>query len=133
MLGGFFGNSPVPCVLENTSPATGGQEAETIEHAKKYAPLTFKRQDRLVSLEDFNTFANNFRGPIGNVGKARAVTSKAYSSGNIIEIYLLEKASNTQLQKASSAFKSALLNAIEPKRLITTDIIIVDGLIRTLD
>ena len=67
------------------------------------------------------------------MGKARAVTSKAYSSGNIIEIYLLEKASNTQLQKASSAFKSALLNAIEPKRLITTDIIIVDGLIRTLD
>ena len=34
----------------NVSKATGGANAETIEHAKKYAPLTFRRQDRLVTL-----------------------------------------------------------------------------------
>jgi hypothetical protein len=38
----------------NISKGTGGSNAETIEHAKRYAPLTFRRQDRLVTLEDYS-------------------------------------------------------------------------------
>jgi len=45
----------------------------------------------------------------------------------------LEKATNLQLQKASISFKNALLSEIEGKKLITDDVVIADGLIRTLD
>ena len=36
--------------ITNVSKATGGSNAETVDHAKKYAPLEFRRQDRLVTL-----------------------------------------------------------------------------------
>ena len=113
--------------------ATGGSQAETVAHAKKYGPLTFKSQDRLVSLEDYTAFASRFISPAGTTGKAIATTRKAYSSANIIDLYILEKATSSQLQKASISFKNALLTAMSTKRMITDDIVISDGLIRTLD
>ena len=119
--------------LTNTSVATGGANAETVEKAKKYAPLAFRRQDRLVTLEDYASFANGFISTWGTIGKAIAVTRKAYASANIIDIYVLEKAADIQLQKATTAFKTNLLTAINQKKMATDEIVIVDGLIRTLD
>ena len=119
--------------LTNISKATGGANAETVEHAKKYAPLTFRSQDRLVTLEDYSVFANTFISNFGTVGKATTATRKAYASANIIDIYVLEKASDLQLQRATTNFKTQLLDAINKKKMATDDIAIVDGLIRTLD
>ena len=115
------------------SKATGGANAETVEHAKKYAPLTFRRQDRLVTLEDYSVFANTFISNFGTVGKATAATRKAYASANVIDIYVLEKASDLQLQRATTNFKTQLLTAVNKKKMATDDVAIVDGLIRTLD
>jgi len=125
--------SPVIGALTNTSVATGGSNAETVEHAKKWAPLTFARQDRLVTLEDYSVFANTFISKFGTVGKATAATRKAYSSANIIDIYVLEKASDLQLQKATPTFKTQLLADANKKKMATDELVVVDGLIRTLD
>lgn len=119
--------------VENEYPFTGGANAETIDHAKKYAQLSFKQQDRLVSLDDYVSFANRFRSSTGGSGKAIAATRRAFSSGNVVDVYLVEKASSTQVQKASIAFKTDLLSAMEQKKMITDEIVLVDGLIRTLD
>jgi len=121
------------CVLENSSKATGGSDAETVDHAKKYGPLTFRRQDRVVTLDDFDTFANTFISSYGSIGKATAAVRRAYSSANIIDLYILEKASDTQLRKATPTFKKELLDAIEPKKMLTDEVVVVDGLIRTID
>ena len=67
------------------------------------------------------------------MGKATAATRNAYSSANTIDIYVLEKASDLQLQRATSNFKTQLLEAMNEKKMMTDDIVIVDGLIRTLD
>ena len=119
--------------VSNTSIAAGGANAESVEHAKKYGPLTFARQDRIVTLEDYTVFANTYISNIGTVGKANAVTRKAFSSANVIDIYILEKASDLQLQKATPAFKRNLLVDINKKKMATDEVVIVDGLIRTLD
>lgn len=119
--------------IVNTSPGTGGANSETIEHAKRYAPLTFRRQDRVVTLTDYATFANSFISNYGSIGKATAVTRKAYSSANVIDIYILEKVSDLQLQRATTNFKTQLLSALNKKKMATDDVVIVDGLIRTLD
>jgi len=119
--------------ITNNSKATGGANAETVDHAKKYAPLEFRRQDRLVTLEDYAVFANTFISTFGTVGKANAAVRQAYSSANVIDIYVLEKASDYQLQRATSNFKTELLTAISKKKMATDDVVIVDGLIRTLD
>jgi predicted phage baseplate assembly protein len=119
--------------VENRTPATGGAEAETAEHAKKYAPYTFKRQDRVVTLEDFIAIGNTFRSKQGTVGKTTAAVRDAFSSGNVIDMYTLEKADDLRLQKASPTFKQELLEEIEPKKMLTDEVVVVDGLIRTLD
>jgi len=119
--------------IENTTQATGGQDAETVEHAKRYAPLTFKRQDRLVTAEDYSTFVNSYIGSTGATGKARAVVRDAYSSANILDIYVLQVASPLQLQQATIPFKQEILTSIGEKKMLTDEVIIVDGVIRTVD
>jgi hypothetical protein len=120
-------------VVTNTTPATGGSDAETTTHAKRYGPLTFARQDRVVTLEDYTVFANTFISDYGTVGKATAVTRKAYCSGNIIDIYVLEKANDLQVQKASPTFKQQLISAFQTKKMVTDEVVVVDGLVRTID
>jgi len=127
------GSVSVNGTLENTSQGTGGADAETVEHAKRYAPLTFRRQDRIVTIEDFRTFANSFISQYGSTGKATASVRRAYGSANIIDVYVLEKASTSQLRKATPTFKKQLLDAIAEKKMLTDEIVVVDGLIRTVD
>lgn len=132
---GDYGPASVEAVgtLENTTIATGGADAETIQHAKRYAPLTFRRQDRLVTLADYNSFVNTFISNYGSTGKANAIVRRAYSSANIIDVFVLEKASDTQLRKATQEYKRQLLEAMEEKKMLTDEPVVVDGLIRTLD
>lgn len=127
------GGASVNGTMTNVTLATGGSDAETIEQAKKFAPLTFRRQDRIVTLEDYTTFANSFISKFGTVGKATAVTRQAYSSANTIDVYVLEKAGPLQLQKATTNFKTQLLDQINKKKMATDDVVIADGLIRTID
>ena len=123
----------VTLTVENSSVATGGRDAESVAQAKRYGPLYFRSQDRLVTLEDFKAFANQFASKYGSTGKATASVRRAYSSANIIDLFVLEKASNTQLRRATQEYKRQLLEAMDSKKMITDEIVVVDGLIRTLD
>ena len=123
----------VDITVENTSLGTGGQDAESIQQAKRYAPLFFRSQDRLVTLEDFKAFANTFASNYGSTGKATATVRRAFSSANIIDLFVLERASNSQLRKATQEYKRQLLGAIDGKKMLTDEVVVVDGLIRTLD
>jgi hypothetical protein len=119
--------------LTNISVGTGGANAETVDHAKRYAPLTFRRQDRLVTLPDFESFANSYISPYGSVGKASVVTRSAFCSANILDVYILEKASDLQLRRATPEFKKSILSSMNNKKMLTDELVIVDGLIRTID
>tara|TARA_R100001594_G_scaffold44112_1_gene76386 strand:- start:4079 stop:5695 length:1617 start_codon:yes stop_codon:yes gene_type:complete len=130
---GTYNSLPVNTRITQTTIGTGGADAESIDHAKKYGPLFYKTQDRIVSLDDYIAYANSFTSQLGTTGKATAVTRKAYSSANVIDLYLLEKASNNQYQKASLSFKNELLTKINEKKMLTDDVVLADGLIRTLD
>jgi hypothetical protein len=130
---GSIGGTSYTGTLTNVSMGTGGADAETVEHAKRHAPMTFRRQDRLVTLPDYINFANTHISSYGSTGKATAVVREAFSSANIIDVYLLEKASNLQLRRATPEYKTSLLDAINVKKMLTDEVVVVDGLIRTLD
>lgn len=123
----------IQATMENSTQATGGADAETITKAKRYAPLIFRRQDRVVTVADYKSFVNTFISNYGSTGKANAVVRRAYSSANIIDLFVLEKASNTQLKKATPAYKTQLLEALQEKKMLTDEPVVVDGLIRTID
>lgn len=130
--GDLVGGS-INLTIQNTSLATGGSNAESIDHAKRWGPLYFKSQDRLVTLEDYTARASRFISSYGTMGKVTAAVRKAYSSANIIDVYTLEKASDLQLQQATTSFKMELLDNLKEKKMLTDDIVIVDGVIRSLD
>jgi len=119
--------------VENTSMATGGTNAQTIENAKKYAPLLYRAQDRLVTLNDYKAFVNSFRTTVGGTGKCTVAVRRAFSSANIVDLYILEKANDLQFKRATPEFKRQLLEAMEPKKMLTDEIVVVDGLVRTID
>ena len=123
----------VTLIIENTSQATGGRDAESVAQAKRYAPLYFRTQNRLVTLQDFKAFANSFASNYGSTGKATATVRRAFSSANIIDLFVLERASNSQLRRATQEYKRQLLEAMESKKMLTDEVVVVDGLIRTLD
>ena len=119
--------------LENITSFLGGTNAESMAHARRYAPYTFKTQDRLVTLEDYQAYTNSFISSNGAKGKAIAATREAYSSANIIDVYMLEKATELHLQKSSPTFKKDLLAQIEQKKMLTDQVVVNDGVVRTVD
>tara|TARA_R110000765_G_scaffold149464_2_gene252112 strand:+ start:3012 stop:4658 length:1647 start_codon:yes stop_codon:yes gene_type:complete len=127
------GSIPVECTITNTSVAAGGANSETVAHAKKYAPYFFKSQYRAVTGEDYTAIANSFGGITGQTGKALAVARQTGAGGNMIDIYTLAKATDTQLQRASLGFKGDMLNYLNEFKMFTDELTIVDGLVRTVD
>ena len=119
--------------VENSTLGTGGADAESIAKVKRYAPLKFRSQNRCVTLQDYTAFANTFTSNYGSTGKARAVTTNAYSTANNIDIYVLEKASDLQLRAPTAEYKLQLLTELDTVKMITDEPLIVNGLIRPID
>ena len=116
-------DSDLTATIENTSLATGGRDAESVDQAKRYAPLYFRTQDRLVTLQDFKAFANSFASNYGSTGKATATVRRAFSSANIVDLFVLERASNSQLRRATQEYKRQLLTAMESKKMLTDEVV----------
>ena len=127
------GSTALECTIQNTTVAAGGANAETVAHAKKYAPYFFRTQYRAVTGEDYTALANSYASITGQTGKALAVARQSGAGGNMIDIYTLAKATDTQLQRASLAFKGDLLKYLNEFKMITDELTIVDGLVRTVD
>ena len=78
--------------VTNPQPASGGADSQDLDHARQNAPLAVLTLDRIVSLDDYEGFAQAFAG----VGKAQALAlwngesrlvhiSVADSSGNPLD------------------------------------------------
>lgn len=119
--------------VRNSSTTTGGSNSETVEHAKKYAPYYFASQYRLVNDKDILAHSNMFVSTQGQTGKATASLRQNGAGGNMIDIYVVRKASDKQVERASLAFKAELLESLNQIKELNTHYTIVDGLVRTLD
>jgi len=84
--GGLQGNVPAQAIqtivdapqlvllgarISNATPATGGAERESIEHAVRHAPSVFRSLKRAVTGSDYEALALDFKG----VGKVRATAT----------------------------------------------------------
>lgn len=127
------GVSNITATIENTTKGSGGTAAESVAHAKRYAPYFFRTQYRAVTGEDYNALANSFVGVAGKTAKAMASLRKNGAAANVIDLFVLAKASETQLERASVAYKKELLDYFQNYKMLTDDIVVSDGVIRTLD
>ena len=124
---------PVNATIKNTTKGSGGNPPESVDHAKRYAPYFFRTQYRAVTGEDYNVLANSFVGAGGTTAKAMASLRTNGAAANIIDLFVLSKASNNQLERASVAMKKELLDYFQNYKMLTDDLIISDGVVKTLD
>jgi predicted phage baseplate assembly protein len=93
----------------NPLQAEGGTDAETLEDARRHAPLAVRTLDRVVSLRDFEDFASAFAG----IGKAQAV--ELWSGEHRIVVVTVAADGGGQLA-ATSVLRSNLVDAIDAAR-----------------
>ena len=127
------GTDPIDATITNTTKGSGGNPPESVAHAKRYAPYFFRTQYRAVTGEDYNVLANSFVGTGGTTAKAMASLRTNGAAANVIDLFVLSKASQTQLERASVAMKKELLDYFKNYKMLTDDIVISDGVVRTLD
>jgi len=125
--------SEVVLSVTNLTAATGGRNAETVEHAKKYAPSYFKTQYRAVTAEDYKAQIEAFTSDAGATGKGIAVLRRNGLGANMIDVYVLGISSAKSLERAALQYKADLLTHLNTLKMMTDELTIVDGVIRTVD
>lgn len=100
--------------VTNPSPASGGADRESIEHAVQHAPNVFRAHKRAVTEEDYKALALNFPG----VGKVRAEAT----SWNTVKLFVAPQGGGF----VSDTLEAELLAYFEDKRQIGTRIDIED-------
>jgi hypothetical protein len=95
--------------VTNPFPATGAASAETLDDARTNAPLKVRTLERIVSLTDFEDFAQAFAG----IGKAQAI---ALFTGERRLVHLTIAAVNGDLVDPMSDLYHKLIDTIDQVR-----------------
>jgi hypothetical protein len=68
----------IPLTINNAEGSTGGDDAETLEHAKLFAPKVFKSRKVAVTKSDYEALSGSFADPVfGRVAVAQAIASRS--------------------------------------------------------
>ena len=95
--------------VTNLLPATGGTDRETLQEAQQNAPPTTQNLGRIVSLHDFESFAQGYVG----IGKAQA---RALWTGSGQFIHITIAGSNGEEVAQSSPLYQSLQQAMDMAR-----------------
>jgi len=75
--------------IDNPAPSVGGDDAESIERAKLYAPLVFKSRHVAITRPDYEALAGSFADPLfGRVAVAQAISSRSAATDLALQILL---------------------------------------------
>ncbi|WP_418842394.1 baseplate J/gp47 family protein [Phascolarctobacterium faecium] len=125
---------PVAVTVTNEEAATGGEDEETIAHARKWAPVTYSQQNRLVTEEDYTAAANSFADKgLGRFAKAKAIIHERSGEANVIRIYALCRDADGGFIAPSKALGDAFVSAIDDTKMITDHVEVTAGTYQSVD
>ncbi len=111
---------PLSVVVDNPIPATGGAEEETMAHARQWAPAVLRSTWKAVTRADYLALCMSFPG----VAKARIVDLNTDPSLRIYAVRVCIAPVGGGLP--SPAMKADLMALLNARRMITTEVTIVD-------
>lgn len=124
----------VPVTFRNYTKGEFGYAGDTIDDIKRKLPPWLRTQNRVVSGDDIETFANQFATEFnGQVGKAKAVLRHYGCAANVIDLFILSRAGGEQLQESTNGLKMELQEALDTKKMLTDQICIRDGVVVEVD
>jgi len=112
----------------NDASSSGGSNKETIEHAKYYAPKSVKRGDRLVTIEDYDTYCNSYtKAGVGSIALSKAIwkSSDVYSCELDIRVLTTDISGNYAL--CTQDLKDSLYDDINVQNSLCQHTNILDG------
>jgi hypothetical protein len=130
----FFPLNPAPSVasfvrtsleVNNTEPASGGEDAPTAENLKALIPVVRNSQERIVSKEDL--IARVYTLP-SNFGRVFRATVKPNSNNPLAtQLYIISRDARNRLITSPDSLKLNLQRFLSPYRLISDAIDILDA------
>lgn len=80
----------IQLTIDNAAPSVGGDDPESLDHAKAFAPKVFKTRDVSITQEDFESLAGAFADPLfGRVAVAQAISSRSGATDLDLQSHLL--------------------------------------------
>lgn len=119
--------------LENEERGSGGEDRETIDHAKFWAPRSVATNGRAVTEADFDTLATLFSDPTyGAAAYAKCRLKQRIPELNTVEVFLWARDSYGNIVEPSTNLKTAMQayfdnNGEGAIRIITVDTEVQDG------
>lgn len=124
----------VPVNFRNYTKGEFGHPGDTIDDIKRKLPAWIRLQNRCVSGDDIETFANQFVTPFnGRVGKAKAVLRQYGCAANIIDLYILTLQGTDGLIESEAGLKLEIQEALRPIKMLTDYICIKNGIVVEVD
>lgn len=111
--------------VTNRTPATGGENAPTIDELKLLIPSARNSQERIVTREDLLARVYSLPANFGRVFRA-AVRSNP-NNPLVTQLYILSRNNDSVLINSSDTLKENLKKYLAPYRLITDAIEILDS------
>lgn len=125
---------PTPVTFRNYTRGEFGYAGDTIQDIRLKLPKYLKTQNRAVSGEDYQILASQFVSPYGGQSaKATAALRNYGCAGNVVDIYVLVKAGNDQVQLPTDEFKVEMSNYFDPLKMMTDQLCIRDGVVILVD
>jgi hypothetical protein len=134
-LQGFLPNGATFGVsLNNASAGSGGEAAETVDHARFFAPKFAKSNDRAVTKEDWTTLAATFTDPVfGAPAHVNAYLKQKVPELNTVQVAAWGRDQDGRLATAGESLKAGVKNFLDSRRTITTVVEMVDGRVMIVD
>jgi hypothetical protein len=127
-------SASVPVTFRNYTRGDHGYNGDTIEDIRRKLPSYLRTQDRAVTGLDYKTLTDQFVTAYhGQIGKSVATLRNHGCAGNVIDIYILAREGNNNLQEANDNLKAELAEMLEAKKMITDYICIKDGSVLETD
>ena len=124
----------VPVTFRNYTKGEFGYAGDGIDDIKRKLPHWLRTQNRVVSGDDIEAFANQFSTDYnGQIGKAKAVLRNYGCAANVIDLYILARQDQDNLVVSDNGLKVELLESLDNKKMMTDLICIKDGSIIEVD
>lgn len=124
----------IPVTFRNYTKGQFGYPGDTIEDIKRKLPQWLRTQNRVVSGDDIEIFANQFATSFnGQVGRAKAALRNYGCAANIIDLYILTKEGTDGLVESGNGLKLELSDALDELKMLTDKICIKDGVVVEVD
>ena len=127
-------NQMMTLAFKNYTKGEFGYDGDTIEDIRRKLPIHLSHQNRAVTGPDYQHLAETYATAYhGSVGKALAVLRNSGCSGNIVDLYILARESNSALAKPSEALKDEVAKMLDKKKMFTDYLCMKDGEILWVD